>query len=155
MPAPRHSRCAPTSRPRPTAPSPPPDPPGCAGALDRRDHCRLHCVVPGATHAFQRVVVITPGASHDAATAHGVVVATVRKSRMAAQPALCYRRGMKSAPGAGIAIGVAIGVAMGVALHDIGLGIVLGAAFGAAFEGALGGNLVIQNTGEAIKRGEE
>jgi hypothetical protein len=96
------------------------------------------------------------GASHDVATAHGVVVATVGKARMAAQPALCYRRGMKSAPGAGIAIGVAIGVAMGVALHNIGLGIALGAAFGAAFEGASRRKpRDRQDTGEAIKRGEE
>ena len=57
---------------------------------------------------------------------------------MAAQPSLCYRRGMKQppAPGAGIAISVAIGIAMGAALHDIGLGIAPGVAFGAAFEGA-------------------
>ena len=60
------------------------------------------------------------------------------KACMAAEPALCYRPGMKqpSAPGAGIAIGVAIGIAMGAALHNIGLGIALGVAIGAAFEGA-------------------
>ena len=76
---------------------------------------------------------------------------------MAAQPALCYRRGMKqpSAPGAGIAIGVAIGVVMGVVLHNVGIGIALGVALGAAFEGAsrrTGRSR--EETGDAIKRDE-
>ena len=49
---------------------------------------------------------------------------------MAAQAALCYRRGMK------LAMGVALGVVFGAALGNVGLGVVFGAALGAAFEGA-------------------
>lgn len=147
-----------TARASVSAQSAPPGPPEVHDALDGRRHRGLHGVVTGATHTFHQVVVTTPGGGHVAATAHGVVVATGRKARMAVHPALCYRRGMKqpSAPGAGIAIGVAIGVAMGAALHNIGLGIALGAAFGAAFEGTARRKARNrQNTGEAVKRGEE